>query len=100
MKCYVNICKMYTKFIKLFLKIAVSELRTEANLMEKILSNDATYDDVLNFLNSSEDVDGVLLHCLESIQPSIKIISGSSEVDYNFDDFLRIFDAHGLEGLE
>mgnify|MGYP006916169758 CR=1 FL=1 len=68
--------------------------------MENILSQNATYDEVLDFLNSVEDVDGMLLQCLEEQEPAIKVISGDSEVSYNYDDFLRIFDTHGLEGLE
>lgn len=68
--------------------------------MEKILSQDATYDEVMSFLDSVEDVDGMLLNCLESQEPTIKVISGDSEVAYGYDDFLRIFDVHGLEGLE
>ena len=68
--------------------------------MERILSQDATYDEVLDFLNSVDDVDGMLIECLESQTPDIKVISGNSEVSYNYDDFLRIFDSHGLAGLE
>lgn len=68
--------------------------------MEKILSQNATYDEVVDFLDSVEDIDGMLLNCLEAQEPTIKVISGDSEVAYGYDDFLRIFDVHGLEGLE
>ncbi len=68
--------------------------------MQKLLSENATYDEVVNFLDSVEDIDGMLLRCLEATEPTIKVISGDTEVSYNYDDFLRIFDTHGLEGLE
>lgn len=68
--------------------------------MEKVLAENATYEDVINYLDSVDDVDGMLLECLEAAEPTIKVISGDSEVAYGYNDFLRIFDAHGLEGLE
>ena len=68
--------------------------------MQKILSENATYEEVINFLDSVEDIDGMLLECLEASEPCIKVISGDTEVEYGYNDFLRIFDAHGLEGLE
>lgn len=68
--------------------------------MQKLLSENATYEDVVSFLDSVEDVDGMLLDCLEAAEPTIKVISGDLEIAYSYNDFLRIFDAHGLEGLE
>ena len=68
--------------------------------MQKILSENATYEEVVDFLDSVEDVDGMLLECLKSTEPTIKVISGNTEVSYNYDDFVRIFDSQGLAGLE
>ena len=68
--------------------------------MEKVLSANATYEDVINYLDSVEDVDGMLLECLEAAEHTIKVISGNTEVAYSYDDFVRIFDSIGLEGLE
>ncbi len=63
------------------------------------ISNKTTYDEVMDFLNSFEDVDGMLLDFLEDSKPSIKVISGNEEASYDYDTFLKIFDDVGLEGL-
>lgn len=63
------------------------------------ISKTATYEDVMDFLNSFEDVDSMLLDFLEDSKPDIKVISGNRETSYNYDDFLKIFDEDGLEGL-
>ena len=68
--------------------------------MENILSENATYEEVLDFLDTVEDIDGMMIDCLEAAEPAIKVISGDSEVSYDYGDFLIIFDVHGLEGLE
>ena len=90
-----NLKKEYANQKEATLGIVISEAT-----MQKILSENATYDEVVNFLDSVEDIDGMLLSCLEATEPTIKVISGDTEVSYNYDDFLRIFDTHGLEGLE
>lgn len=63
------------------------------------ISNKTTYDEVMDFLNSFEDVDGMLLDFLEDSKPAIKVISGNEEAAYDYDTFLKIFDDEGLEGL-
>lgn len=63
------------------------------------ISNETTYDEVMDFLNSFEDVDGMLLDFLEDSKPAIKVISGNDEASYDYDTFLKIFDNEGLEGL-
>ena len=67
--------------------------------LENRISDTATYEEVMDFLNSFEDVDGMLLDFLEDSKPDIKIISGNQETSYNYDDFLKIFDEDGLEAL-
>ncbi len=66
---------------------------------ENKITNDTTYSDVIDFLNSFEDVDGMLLDFLENSKPEIKIISGQQEISYDYDKFLEIFDKDGLEGF-
>ncbi len=63
------------------------------------ISNKTTYDEVMDFLNSFEDVDGMLLDFLEDAKPAIKVISGNEEASYDYDTFLKIFDDEGLAGL-
>ncbi len=67
--------------------------------LENRISKDATYEEVMDYLNSFEDVDGMLLDFLEDSKPDIKVISGNQEISYNYDDFIRIFDEEGLGGL-
>ena len=67
--------------------------------LENRISDTATYEEVMDFLNSFEDVDGMLLDFLEDSKPDIKVISGNQETSYNYDDFLKIFDEDGLEAL-
>ena len=67
--------------------------------LENKITNTATYDEVMDFLNSFDDVDGMLLDFLEDSKPDIKVISGPSEITYEYDGFLKIFDEDGLEGL-
>ncbi len=67
--------------------------------LDNKISNTATYEEVMDFLNSFEDVDGMLLDFLEDSKPDIKVISGNEETSYNYDDFLKIFDESGLEAL-
>ena len=66
---------------------------------ENKITNDTTYSDVIDLLNSFEDVDGMLLDFLENSKPEIKIISGQQEISYDYDKFLEIFDKDGLEGF-
>ena len=67
--------------------------------MENKITRKTTYDEVMNFLNTFDDVDGMLLDFLEDSKPEIKVISGSNEVAYDYDNFLKIFDTEGFEGL-
>ena len=67
--------------------------------MENKITRKTTYDEVMNFLNTFDDVDGMLLDFLEDPKPEIKVISGSNEVAYDYDNFLKIFDTEGFEGL-
>lgn len=67
--------------------------------LENRISKTATYEEVMDFLNSFEDVDGMLLDFLEDSKPDIKVISGDTETSYNYEDFLKIFDEEGFGGL-
>lgn len=67
--------------------------------LENKISKTASYEEVMDFLNSFEDVDSMLLDFLEDSKPDIKVISGNEETSYNYDDFLKIFDEDGLEAL-
>ena len=67
--------------------------------MENKITRKTTYDEVMKFLNTFDDVDGMLLDFLEDSKPEIKVISGSNEVAYDYDNFLKIFDTEGFEGL-
>lgn len=68
--------------------------------MENQILENGSYEEVLNYLNSVEDLDGMMLAGLQKQEPVIKVISGNMEVEYAYNDFLKIFDAQGLEGLE
>ena len=67
--------------------------------LENKISKTASYEEVMDFLNSFEDVDSMLLDFLEDSKPDIKVISGNEETSYNYDDFLKIFDEDGLDAL-
>ncbi len=67
--------------------------------LQNKISDNATYEEVMDFLNSFEDVDGMLLDFLEDSKPDIKVISGNQETSYNYDDFLKIFDEDGFTGF-
>ena len=67
--------------------------------LENKISDTATYEEVMDFLNSFEDVDGMLLDFLEDSKPDIKVISGNQETSYNYDDFLKIFDEDVFTGF-
>ena len=67
--------------------------------VENKISKTASYEEVMDFLNSFEDVDGMLLEFLEDSKPDIKVISDNKETSYNYDDFLKIFDEDGLTGF-
>ena len=67
--------------------------------LENKITRETTYQEVMDFLNSFDDVDGMLLDFLEDSKPEIKVISANNETSYNYDDFLRIFDEAGLAGL-
>ena len=67
--------------------------------LENKISKTASYEEVMDFLNSFEDVDSMLLDFLEDSKPDIKVISGNDETSYNYDDFLYFFDEDGLEAL-
>ena len=67
--------------------------------IENKINEDISYNQVLNFLNSVDDIDGLMLDYLENIQPQIKVISGDVETSYNYDDFLNVFDTVGLGGF-
>ena len=67
--------------------------------MENKITRKTTYYEVINFLNTFDDVDGMLFDFLEDSKPEIKVISGSNEVAYDYDNFLKIFDTEGFEGL-
>lgn len=67
---------------------------------QKILSQEANYQEVLDFLNSYENIDDVMLEALEEKQkPEIKIISSGSELSLNYDNFIEIFDNRGLDAF-
>ncbi len=68
-------------------------------ILDNKITREATYEEVMDFLNSFDDVDGMLLDFLEDSKPDIKVISGDKETSYNYDDFLKIFDDAGLEGI-
>ena len=67
--------------------------------LENKITRETTYQEVMDFLNSFDDVDGMLLDFLEDSKPEIKVISANNETSYNYDDLLRIFDEAGLAGL-
>jgi len=67
--------------------------------MENKITRKTTYDDVMNFLNSFDDVDDMLLDFLEESEPKIKVISANKETSYNYDDFLKILDTEGFDGF-
>lgn len=67
---------------------------------QKILSNEASYQEVLDFLNSYENIDDIMLESLEEERkPEIKIISSGSELSLDYDNFLEIFDNRGLDAF-
>lgn len=67
---------------------------------QKILSNEASYQEVLDFLNSYENIDDIMLESLEEEhKPEIKIISRGSELSLDYDNFLEIFDNRGLDAF-
>lgn len=67
---------------------------------QKILSNEASYQEVLDFLNSYENIDDIMLESLEEEhKPEIKIISSGSELSLDYDNFLEIFDNRGLDAF-
>ena len=68
-------------------------------ILDNKITREATYEEVMDFLNSFEDVDSMLLDFLEDSKPDIKVISGNEETSYNYDDFLKIFDEDGLDAL-
>lgn len=68
--------------------------------MQNKISTQATYEEVMDYLNSFEDVDAMLLEFLDDAKPEIKVISENHETSYDYDSFLNIFDSYGLEGLE
>lgn len=68
--------------------------------MKNKISTQATYEEVMDYLNSFEDVDEMLLDFLNDSKPQIKVISENHETSYDYDSFLQIFDTQGLEGLE
>ena len=68
--------------------------------MNNKISTQATYEEVMDYLNSFEDVDAMLLEFLDESKPQIKIISEDKETAYDYDSFLNIFDTRGLEGFE
>lgn len=65
---------------------------------QHVISNDANYQEVLDFLNSYENIDDVMLASLED-KPEIKVISGDSEVAFDYDNFLEMFDNRGLDAF-
>ncbi len=67
--------------------------------LENKITRETTYQEVMDFLNSFDDVDGMLLDFLEDSKPEIRVISANNETSYNYDDLLRIFDEAGLAGL-
>ena len=67
--------------------------------MENQILENGSYEEVLNYLNSVDDLDGMMLAGLQEQEPVIKVISGNMEIEYAYNDFLRIFDTQGLEGL-
>ena len=67
---------------------------------QKTISNEASYQEVLDFLNSYENIDDVMLQSLEEERkPEIKIISSGAEISLNYDNFLEIFDNRGLDAF-
>lgn len=67
---------------------------------QKILSNEANYQEILDFLNSYENIDDVMLKSLEEeSKPAIKIISENNEVSFDYDNFLEMFDNRGLDAF-
>lgn len=68
--------------------------------LQNKISTQATYEEVMDYLNTFDDVDDMLLDFLNDSKPEIKVISGDKETAYDYDSFLQIFDAAGLEGLE
>ena len=68
--------------------------------MEDKILGKGSNEEVLDYLNSVEDIDGMMLARLRAQEPVIKVIFGNIEIEYRYNDFIRIFDAEGLEGLK
>lgn len=66
---------------------------------EQIITENSGYEEVLEFLNTYENIDDLLLDSLSEPTPSIKIISDDSEITINYDDFLEMFKENGLDAL-
>ncbi len=67
--------------------------------LENKITKETTYDDVMNYLNTFDDVDGMLLDFLSDSKPEIKVISGNTETSYDYDKFLKIIDTQGFDAL-
>ena len=67
---------------------------------EKILTKETDYQEVLDFLNSYDNIDDAMLKSLEEERkPEIKIITNDAEVVINYDNFLEIFNNKGLDAF-
>lgn len=62
--------------------------------LQNKISTQATYDEVMAYLNTFDEVDDMLLDFLNDSKPQIKIIGVDKENSY--DSFLQIFDEAGL----
>lgn len=69
-------------------------------MQQNQISQQATYEEVMDYLNTFEDVDNMLLEFLNDSKPQIKVISENHETAYDYDSFIDIVDLLGLEGLE
>lgn len=67
--------------------------------MENLISQQADYNEVMDFLNTFENVDDMLLEFLQDEKPDIKVISGDIETSYDYNQFIELFDTVGLDGL-
>lgn len=66
--------------------------------MQNKISTQATYEEVMDYLNTFEEVDDMLLEFLDDSKPQIQMICENTEEIFN-ENFIDIVDFLGSEGL-
>ena len=65
-----------------------------------MIFKDSDYEEVMDYINTFEEADSMLLEFLNESKPAIKVISENKETAYDYDSFIDIIDSFGFEGLE